>query len=58
MQYDLEWSDEIQAIERKLLDEIKNSKIELHPKHALTFTAIIEKRIELLRETLSVRVES
>ena len=54
MQYHLEWSDELQAIERKLLDEIESFKEELHPKHAPIFTAIIEKRIDLLKETLSI----
>ena len=57
MQYHLEWSDELQAIERKLLDEIESSEKELHPKHADTFTAIILRKIALLNEILGI-VES
>ena len=52
MQYHLERSDELQAIESKLLDEIENSEKEIHPKHAPTFTAIILKKIAFLNEIL------
>jgi hypothetical protein len=54
MRYHLEWPDELQAIEKKLLDEVESSKKELHPTHAPTFTAIIQRRIDLLKETLGV----
>ena len=54
MKYHLDWSDELQTIERKLLDEIESSKKELHPTHAPTFTTIIQRRIGLLKETLGI----
>ena len=54
MRYHLEWSDELQAIEKELLDEVESSKKELHATHAPTFTAIIQRRIGLLKETLGI----
>jgi hypothetical protein len=54
MQYHLEWSDELQAIEKKFLNEIESSKKELHPTHAPTFTTIIQRRIALLKEILGI----
>jgi hypothetical protein len=48
MQYHLEWPDELQAIERKFLDEIERWEKELHLEHAPTFITIIEKRIAFL----------
>lgn len=52
MQYHLEWSDDLQRIERKFLAEIESSEKEIHPEHAPTFIAIIEKRIALLKQIL------
>jgi hypothetical protein len=54
VRYHLEWSDELQAIEKELLDEVESSKKELHPTHAPTFTVIIQRRIALLKETLGI----
>jgi hypothetical protein len=54
MKYHLEWSDELQAIERKFLNEVESSEKELHPKHATTFILIILKRIAFLKEFLGI----
>jgi hypothetical protein len=54
MQYHLEWSDELQAIEKKFLNETESSEKELHPTHAPTFTTIIQRRIALLKEILGI----
>lgn len=54
MRYHLEWSDELQAIEKKVLNEIESSKKELHATHAPTFTNIIQRRIALLKEILGI----
>ncbi|HEY7109697.1 MAG TPA: hypothetical protein VH415_09735 [Nitrososphaeraceae archaeon] len=54
MQYHLECPHELQEIERKLLVEVDRSKKELHPSHAPTFITIIETRIALLKEILSI----
>jgi hypothetical protein len=54
MEYHLEWSDELQAIERKFLNEVESSEKELHPKHATTFIVIILKRIAFLKEFLGI----
>ena len=54
MRYHLEWLDELQVIEKELLDEVESSKKELHPTHAPTFTAIIQRSIALLKETLGI----
>jgi hypothetical protein len=48
MQYHLEWPDELQAIERKFLDEIERWEKELHLEQVPTFITIIEKRIAFL----------
>jgi hypothetical protein len=55
MQYHLEWPDELQAIERKFLDEIERWEKELHLEHAPTFITIIEKRIAFLKEFLGIK---
>lgn len=54
MQYHLQCPDGIQAIARKLLLEIERSEKECHPSHAPTFTIIVETRIALLMEILSI----
>jgi hypothetical protein len=54
MRYHLEWLDELQVIEKELLDEVESSKKELHQTHAPIFTAIIQRRIALLKETLGI----
>jgi hypothetical protein len=54
MEYHLESSDELQAIERKFLNEVESSEKELHPKHATTFIIIILKRIAFLKEFLGI----
>jgi hypothetical protein len=54
MRYHLEWSDELQTIEKKFLNEIESSKKELHPTHAATFSTIIQRRIALLKEILCI----
>lgn len=54
MQYHLQWSDELQGIERKFLTEIERLEKEIHLEHAPTFTRIIEKKIALLKEILGI----
>jgi len=54
MQYDLEWPVSLRITERKLLNEIKKSERELHPKLSSTLAAIILKRIALLNEVLNM----
>jgi hypothetical protein len=44
MEYHLEWSTELQALERKFLAEIGDLEKQFHPDHAPTFTRIIEKK--------------
>jgi hypothetical protein len=53
MKYHLEWSIELQALERKLLAEIEDLEKQFFPNHAPTFTRIIEKKIAFLKEVLS-----
>jgi hypothetical protein len=53
MKYHLEWSIELQALERKLLAEIEDLEKQFFPNQAPTFTRIIEKKIAFLKEVLS-----
>ena len=53
MKYHLEWSIELQALERKLLAEIEDLEKQFFHNHAPTFTRIIEKKIAFLKEVLS-----
>jgi hypothetical protein len=57
MEYHLEWSTELQALERKFLTEIEDLEKQFFPSHAPTFTRIIEKKIGFLKEVLS-RIET
>jgi hypothetical protein len=52
MKYHLEWPIELQAFETKLLTEIEDLEKQFFPKHAPTFTRIIEKKIAFLKEVL------
>jgi hypothetical protein len=52
MEYHLEWSTELQALERKFLTEIEDLENQFFSSHAPTFTRIIEKKIEFLKEVL------
>lgn len=45
MQHRLQWSDELQELERKFLSEIESLEKEIHPEHGPTFTLIIEKKL-------------
>jgi hypothetical protein len=54
MEYHLEWSTELRALERKFLTEVESSEKELHPEHATTFIIIILKRIAFLKEFLGI----
>jgi hypothetical protein len=53
MKYHLEWSIELQVLERKLLAEIEDLEKQFFHNHAPTFTRIIEKKIAFLKEVLS-----
>ena len=53
MKYHLEWSIELQALERKLLAEIEELEKQFFPNHAQTFSRVIEKKIAFLKEVLS-----
>jgi len=53
MKYHLEWSIELQALERKLLAEIEDLEKQFFPNHAPTFSRVIEKKIAFLKEVLS-----
>ena len=53
MEYHLEWSTELQALERKFLTEIEDLENQFFPSHAPTFTRIIEKKVEFLKEVLN-----
>jgi hypothetical protein len=53
MEHHLEWSNELQSLERKLLTEIEDLEKQFFPNHAPTFTRIIEKKIAFLKEVLS-----
>jgi hypothetical protein len=54
MRYHLQWTNELQALERKFITEIESLEKGIHPEHGPTFTRIIEKKISLLRETLEI----
>lgn len=53
MKNHLELPTELQAIERKFLTEIEDLEKQFFPRHAPTFTGIIEKKIAFLKEILS-----
>jgi hypothetical protein len=53
MEHHLEWSNELQSLERKFLTEIEDLEKQFFPNHAPTFTRIIEKKIAFLKEVLS-----
>ncbi|HEY7109406.1 MAG TPA: hypothetical protein VH415_08265 [Nitrososphaeraceae archaeon] len=55
MKYHLEWSDEFQMVERKLLREIEILEKEFRFKdHNVLFYQIIEKKISLLKKYLGI----
>ena len=54
MRYQLEWSTELQALERKFLLEIEDLEREfIYKNHAPTFYRIIEKKITFLKDVLN-----
>jgi hypothetical protein len=53
MEYHLEWSNELQTLERKFLTEIEDLENQFFPSHAPRFIRIIEKKIAFLKEVLS-----
>jgi hypothetical protein len=55
MEHHLEWSNELQSLERKFLTEIEDLEKQFFPNHAPTFTRIIEKKIAFLKEVRSTR---
>jgi hypothetical protein len=50
MEYHLEWSNELQTLERKFLTEIEDLENQFFPTHAPRSIRIIEKKIEFLKD--------